>query len=112
VQPTARSVFLGLLAGLGGLAHAEGTDANARVSAVKLSRMPESLEVRYALSATPRHLRADATVYVLDPSRGYVLNHKGANGISCMRLDAVRIATAPVPPWPLWQALTIAASTG
>jgi len=46
--------------------------------------MPESLEVRYALSAAPRHLRADATVYVLDPSKGYVLNHKGANGISCI----------------------------
>jgi len=32
-----------------------------------------------------------------------------ANGISTMRLDAVRIATSPVPPWPLWQAVTISA---
>jgi len=35
-----------------------------------------------------------------------------ANGIKVMRLAAVRIATSPVPPCPLWQALTIAASIG
>jgi hypothetical protein len=46
--------------------------------------MPESLEVRYALSAAPPHLREGATTYVLDPSVGYVLNHKGTNGVSCI----------------------------
>src|SRR5262249_21758789 len=35
-----------------------------------------------------------------------------ANGINCMRLAAVRMATSPVPPWPLWQAFTIAMSMG
>src|SRR5215475_12777926 len=35
-----------------------------------------------------------------------------ANGISCMRLAAVRMATSPVPPCPLWQALMIAVSIG
>ena len=30
-----------------------------------------------------------------------------ANGISCKRLAAVRIATSPVPPCPEWQAFTI-----
>src|SRR5262249_18750327 len=29
-----------------------------------------------------------------------------ANGMSCMRLAAVRMATSPVPPWPLWHAFT------
>ena len=29
-----------------------------------------------------------------------------------MRFAAVRIATSPVPPWPLWQALMMAASIG
>ena len=53
-------------------------------SAVKLERMPESLEVRYALSAAPPHLRAGATVYVLDPSVGYVVNRQGTNGVSCI----------------------------
>ena len=53
-------------------------------SSAKLERMPESLEVRYALSAAPPHLRESATTYVLDPSVGYVLNHKGTNGVSCL----------------------------
>ena len=35
-----------------------------------------------------------------------------ANGISCMRFAAVRIATSPVPPWPARQAMTIAVSIG
>ena len=46
--------------------------------------MPESLEVRYALSAAPPHLRDGATTYVVDPSKGYLLNHKGTNGVSCI----------------------------
>jgi hypothetical protein len=46
--------------------------------------MPESLETRFALSAAPPHLRDAATTYVLDPSKGYSLNHKGTNGVSCI----------------------------
>lgn len=51
---------------------------------VKLERMPEPLEIRFALSAAPPHLRDNATTYVLDPAKGYVLSHKGTNGISCI----------------------------
>lgn len=50
----------------------------------KLERMPESLEIRFALSAAPPHLRANATTYVLDPAQGYLLSHKGTNGVSCI----------------------------
>lgn len=32
--------------------------------------MPQSLEVRFALSALPPHLRDGATAYVLDPAAG------------------------------------------
>ena len=49
-----------------------------------LERMPESLEARFALSAAPPHLRDAATVYLLDPAKGYVLNRKGSNGVSCI----------------------------
>src|SRR5262249_46340350 len=35
-----------------------------------------------------------------------------ANGMSCMRLAAMRMPTSPVPPWPLWHAFTIAVSIG
>lgn len=51
---------------------------------VKLERMPESLEVRYASSALPPHLRDGATIYVLDPAKGYKLQRKGTNGVSCI----------------------------
>src|SRR5262245_37639404 len=50
----------------------------------KLERMPESLETRFALSAAPPHLRENATTYVLDPAKGYVLSHTGTNGVSCI----------------------------
>ena len=51
--------------------------------AARLDKMPKDLEVRYALSALPPPLRNDATTYVLDPDKGYELNHKGTNGFSC-----------------------------
>ena len=47
-------------------------------------QMPELLEIRFALSAAPPHLRANATTYVLDPAKGYVLRHGGTNGVSCI----------------------------
>src|SRR5215831_2964205 len=60
---------------------AQGPDGRAGATgltnASPLDKMPRDLEVRYALSALPPHLRADATTYVLDPDKGYELNHKG-----------------------------------
>jgi len=53
-------------------------------SLLRLERMPESLEIRFALSAAPPHLRDKATTYVLDPAKGYVLHHQGTNGVSCI----------------------------
>ncbi len=54
-------------------------------SQIKLERMPESLEKRFALSALPPHLRDGATTYALDPQRGYVVDHKGTNGFRTLR---------------------------
>lgn len=51
---------------------------------MKLDRMPESLETRYALSAVPPHLREAATVYLLNPEKGYYVSRQGTNGISCL----------------------------
>lgn len=48
-----------------------------------LEPMPRSLEVRLALSALPPSLRDGATVYVLDTSKGYVMERRGTNGQSC-----------------------------
>jgi len=48
-----------------------------------LAAMPESLEVRWALSALPPQLREQANVYVLDPAKGYRLYRAGTNGQHC-----------------------------
>jgi hypothetical protein len=48
-----------------------------------LEKMPVSLEVRLALSALPPTLRDNASVYVLDPASGYILERTGTNGQSC-----------------------------
>ncbi len=48
----------------------------------RLDKMPADLETDYALSALPPHLRAGATVYLLDPAKGYYMARKGTNGFS------------------------------
>jgi hypothetical protein len=57
-----------------------------------LQSLPRALETKLALSALPPYLRADATVYVLDPSHGYELERKGTNDFTCFveRTDWVR----------------------
>jgi len=48
-----------------------------------LEKMPVDLETDYALSALPPHLRNDATVYLLDPKKGYYIGRQGSNGFIC-----------------------------
>jgi hypothetical protein len=78
-----RVTILLLFACVNCLAQTGKTDGSVNASSSKLEKMPESLEVRFALSALPPHLRDGATVYLLDPAKGYVLNRKGTNGSSC-----------------------------
>lgn len=52
----------------------------------KLERMPADLETDFALSALPPHLRNAATVYLLDPEKGYYISRKGTNGF-CAFVD-------------------------
>ncbi len=49
----------------------------------RLEKMPVDLEADYALSALPPHLRNDATVYLLDPQKGYYVTRQGSNGYIC-----------------------------
>jgi hypothetical protein len=49
----------------------------------ELDKMPKDLETDFALSALPPHLRADASIYLLDPSKGYYVSKKGSNGFIC-----------------------------
>ena len=48
----------------------------------QLEKMPADLETDFALSALPPHLRDSATVYLLDPNRGYYIGRQGTNGFS------------------------------
>jgi hypothetical protein len=48
-----------------------------------LEKMPADLETDYALSALPPHLRGDATVYLLDPKKGFYVGRQGSNGFIC-----------------------------
>jgi hypothetical protein len=50
----------------------------------KLSKMPTDLETDYALSSLPPHLRDQATIYLLDPEKGYYISRKGTNGFTAM----------------------------
>src|SRR5438552_16500081 len=42
--------------------------------------LPRDLEIQLALSALPPHLRDHATVYVLNPAKGFEIARKGTNG--------------------------------
>src|SRR5438094_8694468 len=46
----------------------------------KIEPLRRDLEIQLALSALPPHLRDDATVYVLNPDRGFEVARKGTNG--------------------------------
>jgi hypothetical protein len=50
----------------------------------KLEKMPDALEIRFAASAAPPHVRDHATIYVLDPAQGYMISRQGTNGVSCI----------------------------
>ena len=48
--------------------------------AMKIEPLPQDLEIELALSALPPHLRDHATVYVLNPDKGFEVARKGTNG--------------------------------
>ncbi|MBI1769588.1 MAG: hypothetical protein HYR67_14565 [Bacteroidetes bacterium] len=45
----------------------------------KIESLPRDLEIQLALSALPPHLRDSATVYVLNPDKGFEVARKGTN---------------------------------
>jgi hypothetical protein len=50
----------------------------------KLEPLPRDLEIQLALSALPPHLRDNATVYVLNPDKGFEVARKGTNGFHAL----------------------------
>ncbi len=59
------------------------TGFSQETAATKLEKWPSDLERDFALSALPPHLRAGATVYLLEPAKGYYIAKKGTNGFIC-----------------------------
>src|SRR5262245_49572481 len=45
----------------------------------KIEPLPRDLEIQLALSALPRHLRDNATVYTLNPAKGFEVARKGTD---------------------------------
>lgn len=55
-----------------------------RAAETTIEKMPAELETRFALSAVPAALRDKATVYLLDPKKGYELSQQGTSGVTCL----------------------------
>lgn len=58
--------------------------AQAREAAKSIEPLPRDLEIRLALSSLPQHLRDQATVYVLNPEKGFSAARKGSNGFHAL----------------------------
>ena len=50
----------------------------------KVEALPRDLQIQLALSALPPHLRNDATVYTLNPDKGFEIARKGTNGFHAL----------------------------
>jgi hypothetical protein len=53
-------------------------------AAEKIALLPQDLEIELALSALPPHLRDQATVYTLNPKRGFEIVREGTNGFHAL----------------------------
>jgi hypothetical protein len=65
---------------LASIASAEANHANKTT----LEAMPPKLETQFALSAAPPRLRDAASIYLLDPAKGYYLSRQGTSGVTCI----------------------------
>jgi hypothetical protein len=70
------AVIIGLLFSLAASAQNKQTPSGMN----KIEPLPRDLEIQLALSALPPHLRDNATVYVLNPDKGFEVARKGTNG--------------------------------
>lgn len=85
------TLVIAVLLGLSSLSSVAVAQQKAEPSSdpAPLERMPKDLEIRFALSAVPQHLHAEATVYLLDPATGYVPDR-----------NALTVSFLSIPDWP------------
>ncbi|HET6936053.1 MAG TPA: hypothetical protein VFI72_14525 [Candidatus Angelobacter sp.] len=74
------SIILALLLSLTASAQNNQTASSTN----KFTPLPRDLEIQLALSALPPHLRDNATVYVLNPDKGFEVARKGTNGFHAL----------------------------
>ncbi len=74
------AVIVGLLFSLTASAQNKQTASGTN----KIEPLPRDLEIQLALSALPPHLRDNATVYVLNPEKGFEIARKGTDGFHAL----------------------------
>lgn len=74
--------LLAFMLGASALVGARGEPG--RAAEMSIDQMPPQLETRFALSALPPALRDRATVYLLEPGKGYQLSRQGTSGVACL----------------------------
>jgi len=57
---------------------------DSQTAEIAVDQMPVKLETQFALSAIPPAMRDKATVYILDPKKGYRLFREGTSGVACL----------------------------
>ncbi|GAA0719432.1 hypothetical protein [Dokdonella soli] len=55
-----------------------------RAAETTIEQMPAKLETQFAQSALPPEMRDKATVYLLDPAKGYQRSLQGTSGVTCL----------------------------
>ncbi len=88
------AVILALIFSVTAVAHSQQTARGAN----KIEPLPRDLEIQLALSALPPHLRDNATVYVLNPDKGFEVARKGTNGFHAWSLEPATIRSAALGP--------------
>lgn len=73
-----RTITFALILILSSTAAAQAVPPAPRVAVA--NPLPKDLEIQLALSALPRNLRDNATVYVLNPATGFEVARQGSNG--------------------------------
>src|SRR6202051_5215802 len=73
-----------VIAGLLCLFPASAQNKQAAGGTNKIESLPRDLEIQLALSALPSHLRDNATVYVLNPDKGFEVSRQGTNGFHAL----------------------------
>lgn len=76
--------IIGLIVGLFFSLTASAQNKQTSSGMNKIEPLPRDLEIQLALSALPPHLRDNATIYVLNPDKGFEIARKGTNGFHAL----------------------------